>query len=492
MKELNTLLNAPRAGTVLLSLHLVMLLASFFAFGNEISGDQATYLGLARGLEQGVFSYWTGVFDPPPIETYRTHGYPAFLVLVRWISHQLITIKVEQALLHVLGLFLVSGWLHRQVNGDRKRNLFLLLLLPQFQIIYYVHQVFPEALMGVICTTAVVLGWEQRPGTWRTIFLGVVLAAGFWVRPVFLLFPALVIVADLVFAKNVERGPVLRRNLLTSAIFLLTGPLPFGIWNLNTHGHFKPVPLSGSAVVTNLGFWQLRLPGYGSMHYFHYNYFGNEFISWVTADEAEKYYATYQAQWARIDSMTRPAMTADDARFLPEMTAKYDSLFITRSPQYTMALDKAIRSETLRSIKTEPGYYLASRIYTTVRLWVTNINYPMQRLIYRPGTKERPITGRPSGLGGWAKATVPFLITAFTFGIGLTLIIRSVWMGRERWRERRYALYLIGYLWMIHIPMVMQSRYLVPIHMITIACIALALADRTNKTSEVHQGECGT
>lgn len=477
MNKLKNILHASRTGTILLGLHLIILLASFLAFGKDVSGDQATYIGLARGLEQGVYSYWTGIFDPPPVETYRTHGYPAFLVFVRWFSHSVLAIRIAQAALYLSSLLLLARWMHRQEQGDLKRNVFLLLLLPQFQILYYAHVVFPEMLMVMVCTAAVVLGWGEHPSSRRSVLLGLILAAGFWVRPVFLLFPLLVLLGDLVLIRGAARKHQLRQNLLIALVFLLGGPIPFGLWNWNTHGTFKPVPLSGSSVVTNLGFWQVRLPGYGSMHYFHYNYFGNEFIPWVTADEAERYYADYHAQWARIDSVSAPMMTAEDRANIPVMTERHDSLFITRSPQYTMALDKAIRDETVRSIKEEPGYYLATRLYSAVRLWVTNINYPMQQLIYRPGTGERPIVGRPAGLGAWAKALVPFLITAFTFGIGLVLIVRAVWRSPQRWLKRRYALYLIGYLWLIHVPMVMQSRYLVPVHMITVACIALAVVE---------------
>ena len=474
MERIDKWLRSPRTAIVLLVLHALIIILSFVAFGKEVSGDQATYLGLARGLEEGVFSYWTGVYEPPPIEVYRTHGYPVFLWAVRALSHNVFAVKFAQALVYVCALWLLLHWLRRGDDGVRRGNLFLLLMLPQFQMVFYVHEVFPEILMALICTSAGVLGLREHLTAPRAILMGILLATGFWVRPAFLLFPLLVIGADLLFAGRAERWTLAGRNLLMGAVFAVLGPLPFAAWNLHTHGYFKPTPLSGSAVVSNLGFWQLRLPGYGSMHYFHYNYFGSEFIPWVSEDEAATHYATYQEQWSRIYAQADPSMTLEDRHLIPDMTAHHDSLFVTRSAQYAVALDRAISAETWRSIKEEPGYYLASRLYSAVRLWITNVNYPVERIIWR-SEGERPILGRPAGLAGWAKALVPFLVTFFSFGIGLLLLLRSVLRHRAFWSMHRFPLYLIFYIWVIHIPMVIQSRYLVPVHMLAIFCITLAL-----------------
>jgi len=54
----------------------------------------------------------------------------------------------------------------------------------------------------------------------------------------------------------------------------------------------------------------------------------------------------------------------------------------------------------------------------------------------------------------------------------------TIFRDRERWFPRRYLLYMIMYVWLIHVPMVIQSRYTVPVHVLAILCITLALTDR--------------
>ena len=478
-------LASPATGRMLLALHVLVLVASFVVFEPTASGDQATYIGLAEGLEQGTFSYWNGIYDPPPLETYRTHGYPAFLVAVRWFSHSDFAIKLAQALLYLAALWLAWRWLSRPPNDRSVGSVFLLLMLPQAQMLFYVHRVFPEIPMALCCTLAVVLGTRRQLGFRGILMLGLVLAAAFWVRPVMLLFPVMVLLGEFVLLRGAERMASIRGVLMYTAVFAVCGPLPFAAWNHAAHGTWRPVPISGSAVISNIGFWQLRLPGYGSRHYFQLNYFGREVVPWVSADEAEAHYARYQEQWRRIDAVAAAGITARDRELLPAMAADHYALFATRSAPYTLALDRAIAAENRKAILAEPGYYVATRVYTAVRLWITNINLPMQHVVYGPEPGARPAVGRPAGLAGWATAMVPFAISAVTFGLGGLLLVWRIMRNRKDWLAFRYALYLIAYLWVIHIPMSMQSRYLVPVHIVTVACIAIALVRPTRPAQVV-------
>ncbi len=472
MERLKELLSRRGTRNMLLVLHLLMMVAAFAVFGSRPSGDQATYLGLAEGLERGAFSYWHGIIDPPPIETYRTHGYPAFLWSVRQFSQDLSAVRMAQTLLHLFTLLLLLRWAGRHPQGLLRQNVLLLLLLPQFQLLHYAHEILPEAVMVLLCT-AIGLGGMGTAGMRRAWLLGLLIAAGFWVRPVLLLFPLFVLLADLFLTRGPERRLLLRQHAVTLIVFLIAAPIPFGLWNLRTHGVFKPVPISGSAVISNMGLWQHRLPAYGSMRYFHYNYFGREIVPWVDDDAAARNYAEYNVQWDRIEAAAEPFMSEADRRNIPVMEGHKD-LFITRSAGYTMALDSIIRRETMASIQAEPGHYLATRAYTALRLWFTNINRPMIHWVFTPDAGDRPVVGWPASPGGWVAMLAPFLITAITFGLGGLFLLWRILRDQQRWHARRYALYLIGYLWLIHVPMSIQSRYLVPVHALVVLCIAMA------------------
>jgi len=477
-------LDTKKMRMLLLGTHCLILVLAF-CLPHAPSPDQATYMGLANGLAHGVYSVWYGILDPAPIDLLRTHGYPVFLLLVGSISTRADLVFAAQAVLHLGTLLIILRLVGKGEHPVRRQNMFLILMIPQVQVIYYVYQIFPETLMSFLSTWLVLVfagtGGEKQ----RCVLLAVVSALAFWVRPVILLFPLFVLLADLLFVGKGTRFARARFNSSSLALFLILGPLPFGLWNLQQHGVFKPVPLSGSAVNSNLGIWQLRLPGYGTMHYFQYNYFGREFIPLVNEKEAARYYEAYQEQWARIDAATQGAMTAQDKLNKPLMAEHINELYVTRSPQYTVALDQAIAKENRQMMVNEPFYYLATRLYAGLRLWVTNINFPMTKIVYEPKPGVQPIVGRPAGMKSWIGSLAPFALTAVSFGIGLPWLVYQIIRDRRKWIERRYMLYLVAYLWIIHIPMSIQSRYTIPVHAIAIACIAMALVDKREARNPV-------
>ncbi|MBL7944903.1 MAG: hypothetical protein JNN32_02495 [Flavobacteriales bacterium] len=471
-----------RLTVVLIAVHVLMLLAVLL-MPHAPSADEPTYVALAESMDLGTFSVWADRYDPAPVDTHRTHGYPAFVWLLRKFSTRVTFIFIAQALMHFATLLLVLRYLSTQTKGTFKSNVFLMAMLPQLQLLHYVGQVFPEVLMSLLCT-AIALSYTVRGTGLKEIALRVVLLAlAFWVRPVMLLFPLFVLVADLLVARGAERWSSLRAHSFTLVAMAMLGPVPFAYWNHVHHGVWKPVPLSGSAVISNMGIWQLRLPGYGTMHYFQHSMFGREFIPWVGDSAAAVFYGRYQDQWRRIDAKADPYRSVEDVEQVPLMMAD-PQRFAARSPGYTIALDRAIAEENRAMIKAEPFYYLATRLYTAVRLWVTNINLPMERIIYKPTPGSSPQVGRPQGLVAWAKLLVPFAITFISFGTGLTFLFISVMRHRKLWVARRYLLYMILYVWLVHIPMVIQSRYTVPVHVLAILCIALALSDRYKPAEE--------
>ncbi len=490
VKALFKALDSTKARTVLLGLHMVMLVAVFF-LEHSPAPDQATYLALADGLSHGVYSVYNGILDPAPIDVMRTHGYPIFLLVLRSISKNLDLVFAAQALFHIGTLLLVLRLLRNGGHSRFRQNMFLLLMLPQFQLIHYVYQVFPETLMAFLCALLVLLFSLGFRGPARTVVIGIVAAVAFWVRPIMLLFPLFVLIGDLLLAQKGERLRLMGRNAGILVVFAGLGPLMYGLWNFRSHGVFKPLPLSGSAVITNMGIWQMRLPGHGTLHYFQYSFFGREFLPFVSDEEAAAHYLRYQEQWARIDSVSMLAMTDQDKLYLPKMAEYKNEFYVTRSPQYTMALEDAMAKENKKMMLDEPGYFLLSRAYTAIRLWITNINYPMIKIVFKPEPGVVPIVGRPQGVKGWLGALVPFAITAISFGIGLSWSAVQVLRNRRRWYERRYLLYMILYGWLIYIPMSIQSRFTVPVHALAIACIALALTDRWPLARGAESGSRG-
>lgn len=449
------------------------------------SPDEATYLALADSMADGGFSVWHDVYDPAPVEVHRTHGYPAFLLAVRSISGSRHFLGLVQGVLYLFALWLVVRWLRGLENGVFLSNLFLLLMVAQIQLLRYVGQVFPETLMVLFLTAyALSLNGGAHLGRDRWLLM-VLLAASYWVRPITMLLPAFVLVGDLLLQPKSQRWHSARGHVMVAIGFVLLGPLPFAWWNWKNHGYFRPHPLTGSAVISNLGIWQLRLPGYGTVHYFQYNTFGRELIPWVDEEEASHHFDRYQAQWERIEQRAAPAMTPEDRERVPVMM-EHPTLWATRSPGYTRALDDAIRKENVSMIKAEPWYYLATRMYTAVRLWVTNVNLPMEEVVYRPSPGIYPRVGKPAGSIGWIKVLTPFAITFITFGVGLPFIVLSIFRDRRRWYERRYLVMVIAYVWLIHVPMLIQSRYTVPVHVLAVLCLTLAIADRQGTRS--HPG----
>lgn len=470
------LLRSQRLTTILIALHVIMLVGVVL-LPHVPSVDEPTYVALAQSMENGGFSVWGDHYDPAPVDTHRTHGYPMFILVLFRAYDSITAIFIAQALLSFTTLLLVLHVVRHHPQSTLLKNVFLLAMVPQLQLLHYVSQVFPEVLMSFLCSAIALSYHGERVSRWM-VLLRVVLSAGaFWVRPVMLLFPAMVLVADLLLLRGPLRWSGLRRNAMVLVWTALLGPVPFAYWNFVNHGVPKPVPISGSAVFENMGIWQLRLPGYGTMHYFQHSSFGREFVPWVNGLEAHEHYARYQEQWARIHTAADPFKTVEDRARLPLMMT-HPQRFAARSAQYSIALNRAIDEENKAMIKAEPFYYLATRLYTIVRLWVTNINLPMKRIVYRPTPGRFPLVRQPEGIIGWSKVLLPFIITLVSFGLGLPYLLYTIFRDRKRWFPRRYLLYMIMYVWLIHVPMVIQSRYTVPVHVLAILCITLALTDR--------------
>src|SRR5262249_41184649 len=128
--------------------------------------------------------------------------------------------------------------------------------------------------------------------------------------------------------------------------------------------------------------------------------------------------------------------------------------------------------------------------YTAVRLLVTGTNR----------------SDDSSGAVGLANRYYPTFITGLTFGGGALLLLLAVRARVFPVRACSPMIALFVYAWLIHVPMAIQARYLVPVHLTWIALIAVSVvalmvkreqnspgvvpaADQTARTSPLPSSE---
>ena len=82
---------------------------------------------------------------------------------------------------------------------------------------------------------------------------------------------------------------------------------------------------------------------------------------------------------------------------------------------------------------------------------------------------------RSSGVVGKLRALYPTVLTLTLFAIGLPFAVAQTAGGRASFTSTRHLWLVILYAWAVHIPMTIQSRYTVPLHMPALMLVALAL-----------------
>jgi hypothetical protein len=446
----------------LLLLNLLAALAVAAATFHTVSGDHHTYLGYADGLLHGRYSYWYFFPDYIP-DTFRNPGYPVFLFLLKGVGLPEGGIRLIQVGLYLATIVVLLRLLARYEASSSwtLRNLFLLLLLPNVQLAYFAAVIFPEVLVAFLLALYgwVAIAWPAN--TWRrTIALGLLAGAVFQARPIFLLFPGLQLLLDF-WQTRPKAAFAWGQAVALLGLFGLT-MLPYAYWNYRHHGVLKPTSLEGGAGVMQIGFWALRMPGYHETRYWG-NLMGDEIVPFADSAAVPGYIAAFNREWDDIEAACRPLLTPRDAHYLPLMRRDHPDLFPTYTSAYTQQREKLLTQATLVNIRREPGYYLKTRLYTLVRLWVTGIQKPA----WRTATSPR------------AKITVlyPMLVSGFTFllalvSIGWVLLKRRAVTSAVGWR---FALALVVYFGLIHLPFAIQARYTVPVRPWLLFAIALAL-----------------
>jgi len=455
---------------ILLGLNLLVTIAiagaTLFAITPD---DRSSYFGLAEGMARGRYSAWHFFPDYLP-DTFRNPGYPVFLFLMQKLGVDETGIRLVQMAAYVATVGLVLRFLaycEYARPSWLNRNLFLLLLLPNIQLLYLSSYIYPEILVAFFVAAYGVVAVTWPIGTWkRTLTLALLAGVIFQLRPVFVFVPVIQIVLD--FWQVRRQRFAWGQAFVLLALFGAT-MLPYALWNLKHHGVFKPTPLEGGAGVMQIGFWALRMPGYHETRYWG-NQMGDEVVSFADSAKIPGYIAAFNREWDAIDAQCKPLMTDIDRKYaaamyqyVPPSRPNYGFLFPTYSSAYTICREKMLMKANLENIRREPGYYLKTRLYTFVRLWVTGVQRPAWRAATTPDAK--------------IKVLYPALIGGFTFllavvAIGWVLLTRRALFNSPAWR---WALLLVLYFGMIHLPFAIQARYTVPVRPWLLAVIAMAI-----------------
>ncbi|WP_375415782.1 hypothetical protein [uncultured Hymenobacter sp.] len=443
----------------LLGLNLLVSALVFFAFRNQVSGDHYTYLGYAEGLARGRYSYWYFLPEYVP-DTFRNPGYPLFVLAVRTLTQSVLALKLLQLVLYFGAVALTLAALRRlSAPGSwRSCNLFLLLLLPNIQGAYFAALVFPEVLVGFLLLLYFHVALVRAPGSWvRAALLAGLAGALVQVRPMFILFPLAQVALDWGWQRRAfRRGPA-------GGFLLLFGLtlLPYAAWNYRHHGTFKVTSLEGGGGVLQIGFWALRMPGYHEQRYWG-NTMGDELVQFAAPTQVPGYIRAFNQEWDEIERQCAPLLTRRDSTYLPRMRQRPE-LFPTYSSAYTRRREQLLVRYTLAHIRAEPGYFLQTRLYTLVRLWVT-------------GVQRRDWAAAPTPLAR-LKVLYPFLSSAATFLLALVCIPWALARrGLGRVPAFALALALVVYFGVMHLPFAIQARYTVPARLLLLFCVAQAIS----------------
>lgn len=451
-------LNSRRLFLALVVLNLLVTVAVFFGFRDAISGDHYTYLAYVKGLQHGRYSLWYNLPEYIP-DTFRNPGYPLFLYVINLVTDNVYVVKVVQLLLYFVALWLILKVIARHESAYFIRNLFLLLLLPNIQLAYFSAVVFPEILVGFLVTAYFYVS-VSYPASWsRTIYLALLAGAVFQIRPVFLFFPLGHMALEFLLQRRTFRWS----QAATLLVVFFATMLPYGVWNYQRNGVFKVTSLEGGGGVMQLGYWAFRIPNYQEQRYW-FNTAGDEVVQFVDAADVPANIRAFNAEWDSIDAQSAPMLSALDQKYVPMMKTKRmtEFLFPTYSAAYTQKREKLLVHYTVRNILANPGYYLKTRLYTFVRLWVTGV--------------QRRDWANATTLVSKVKVTYPAIVSGVTFLIALVVVPLALLRRRPLSYDFYLALAIIAYFGLIHLPFAIQARYTIPVRPLYLFTIAMSAA----------------
>lgn len=442
--------------TWLLALNALALLAMGWKSWGGTGVDEFTYLALAKGILNGHYSQWL-TFDPPIPDTFRTPGYPLYIAcftgLTTWWKPLM---TVVQGAMYITGCYLVMRVNDRWGGGTLGRNIVLLLLLVSVNVTPWIFVVTPE--IPVLFCMAVLL-WvdveHPRPGPWRALGIGLLLGFIFQCRPVYLLFP----IARLVFSWWYQRRSLSwGTHAITLAVFGAT-LLPFAFWNKAHHGVFSVTPIEGGGGVFNLGYWCGRIPGYPKERAFE-NFISDEMVRFIPEERLAEERRAYETEWDGLEERIAPLLTARDSAMRDSVGGR-PNISYTYNTRYTLERERRLKEITLKDIGEHPGYFVAFKAYSAVRLWVVGID--------RSRFEQASTVGKAGMIGAFA-------LTLSMFVAVIALPILAVRRRKLSLPTLYPAVLWVVYTGLIHIPFVIQTRYTSSVRPILYLLIAVSVS----------------
>lgn len=452
---LNKLLTSKHTFILLILINVIVSIVVFFISSNIEFPDGKGYWLMGESILNGKFSSWYHLEKYYP-ETLRTPGYPMFLAFCQLLTTSQFVVKIVQLIIYFLSIYLCT-LIIKKINQNRVVvNIFLLLLIPNVQVVYYTGYLSAEILSIFLNILVVYLIITRKKSTYTALLLALSCYASFIVRPAFLIFPFLIFIYFIFEDK---------KNFKFSSYFIalyLTLLIPYGIWNKINHGVFKITSIEGGAGVAHMGFWQLKLQdGYTEKYYWgnntSYDYTKPAFY---TITEQKRNTLFFEKEGYDLLNDISIYETKEDSLFLQLMKKAPDVLPLHNS-EYTLAREKKLWEITKNNIMEEPIYYIKSRIYHFFRYYVTGINY-------------RDLQNATNLLQK-TKVIYPFVVTFLFIFCGLIYLTISMLRKKNRFPFIHLFVLMSLYYGVIHLPFVIQARYTIPIHLLIIMGLALVL-----------------
>ena len=465
MHRVRALLEDPWTRPVLWALQLLAIAVMMWSTRNEIFGDHASYLQLAEGILHGEYShYWQ--LDVPVPDTFRTPGFPLYIAAVMTVFGSWKAIMWIHLALYLLAIHLTLRIIARFDPRSLAGNLALLFLLPLVNVPYYITQLSPEIPTLAAITTVIYLLVRKDRLSWvDAIALGLLYGFIFQCRPIYLWLPPVIAIS----AWWTERTAFDKRgHLVALSLFALT-LLPYGFWNKQHHGVFQITPLEGGGGVVHMGIWSGLVPGHQEHRYWS-NFAGDEIIRFTPADSITKNEAAYEADWDIVMDSLAPYMTGRDSVMLASFDRE-EGAVRTFNTRYTQERERLLKQHTIALALERPGYAIAYKSWSALRLWVIGIQ--------RDKFLEASTFGK-------LKQLYPTLMT-------LSILLLSVVFITIAYRRKLLSMGATQPLWLhllyfglIHIPFVIQVRYTTPVRPAMVAFLALAVASVLFKRKEIE------
>lgn len=434
---------------------MAVALAMVWLTRHTVLGDTSSYLGLAEGIRHGNFSMWWEIPGDFP-DTFRTPGFPLLIAIVMSLTGSWKAMIGVNFALYGIGLFLSLRTIRFIDPRPEVRNLFLLLLLPLLNVPFYIGQVYPEIpSLAAISAVLYIFTCKEAKGMGWGIAIGVLYGFIFQCKPIFLLFPFIVPLMERIVMRRWVNFKV---HFLSIVVFVLT-LLPFGFWNLKHHGVFSVTPLEGGAGVMHFGVWAGKMPGYTEKVYWH-NFTGDEVVRFTPEDSIPGNIKAYEKEWADINAQLAPLLTAKDSVMLASGTLLSHSATRTYNTAYTIERERLLRKKAAEDALKWPGYMLAYKSYSAIRLWVIGI----QRGDFAKAspTKKLELLYGPATTGG--------LFLLFIIAVPIAMVRQKLRLD-DVWP---FLLFFV-YFGLVHIPFVIQARYTMPVRFVMLALLAMAI-----------------